>query len=382
MSKHIVIIAGEESGDQHAASLLKNVLHKWPDLKVSGMGGAHLESLGMQNLMDFSRLSITGLSGVFEHIFSILKAFSLIKKHLLNIKPDLVILVDCPGFNLRMTPWIKKYVGCPVLYYISPQLWAWKPKRMKIIQRYVDHMAVILPFEKKIYQQASVPVSYVGHPLIDSLQNLPSPHLCRNQFGWKEKQFILALLPGSRTQEWHKHMPVLIKTLQLLKDKPEFSNIKLVMPVALSLKPSLIQHYLSQIDLEIEVINGQALQVMQAADAVIVASGTASLEAALLTKPSCIIYKSGWLTYFLALKLIRVRYLGLSNLLCNKMIIPELIQSDCNPFELSKMISKLIQSKEWRLNMTNRLCHLKDFMNTSIDIPLEDIVFKFLSKTS
>lgn len=351
MSKKIVIIAGEESGDQHAAKLVSELQQIYPDLEISGLGGYHLQALGMHNVMDLTKLAITGLTGVLTHLKSIHQAFKLIKKHLINNPPDLVILVDYPGFNLRMAKWIKTHLSCPVLYYISPQIWAWKEKRKETIRQYVDHMAVILPFEYELYRNEQIPVSYVGHPLIESLQVVPAQSQCRAHFNWDNQQKILAVCPGSRMGEIKRHMPVFMDALKGMSAQ----DLKVVIPVAKSLCPSVLESYLKDCPFPYELVSGQAQLVMNAADAVIVASGTASLESALLNKPTCIIYKSSWLNYYLARLFMKVNYLGLSNLLQGQMVIPELLQDDCNPQELSKMIELLLHSEVWRSNMVRRL---------------------------
>lgn len=361
MDKHLFIIAGEESGDQHASALLKEIKQLSPNLIVSGLGGKHLEAQGMQNILDLTQLAITGITGVLTHLKAIRQAFKITQAYLLKHRPDAVILVDYPGFNLRMAKWIKKNIGCPVIYYISPQIWAWKAKRIEIIKQNVDHMAVILPFEKAIYEQAKVSVSYVGHPLRESLLNLPSKEACREQFSWSADETILAILPGSRKAEIARHMPVMIKSLKILKTQARFQNLKLVIPVAKSLSQNDFLPYLKEIP-ELELIDGQAQNVVQAADAVVVSSGTASLECAILAKPSCIIYKSSWLNYYLATRWMKVKYLGLSNLLLNQMVIPELLQVDCNPKELSKMLQALLEESDWRMSMINRLNDLKSML--------------------
>lgn len=375
MSKKIAIIAGEESGDQHAAKLLAAIQAKAPDIVAYGLGGKHLQSLGMDSLMDLTTLAITGISGVLGHLSSIKKAFSLIQTKLLQSPPDLIILVDYPGFNLRMAKWIKKHLKCPVIYYISPQIWAWKEGRIETIKRCVDHMAVILPFEKAIYEKANVAVSYVGHPLSAALARVPSQAICREQLGLAPDKKILAILPGSRKGEITRHMPVICKALQRLKSY----NIEIVIPLAKSLNPELIKPYLKDIPFSYHLIEGQAQSVAKASDAVVVASGTASLECAVLAKPSCIIYKSSWLNYYLARRWMKVKYLGLSNLLMNRMVCPELLQTDCNPKELAKMISLLLTDSEFKQKMIDNLQALKKQLINSQDEKLEDTVLRILS---
>jgi len=373
-TKRIAIIAGEESGDQHAAKLLAAIQHKQADIVAYGLGGKHLQAAGMNCLMDLTTLAITGFSGVLLHIFAIKKAFSLIQHQLLSHPPDVVILVDYPGFNLRMAKWIKQHLTCPVLYYISPQIWAWKASRLETIKRCVDHMAVILPFEKAIYQAAGVAVTYVGHPLSAELANIPAPSICRQHLGLDATRSILAILPGSRKMEITRHMPVIVKALQQLR----CDNLEIVIPVAASLAKDLFTPYLQAIPFTCHLIAGQAQWVAQAADAVVVASGTASLECAVLGKASCIIYKSSWINYYLARRLMKVKYLGLSNLLMNRMVCPELLQMDCNPSELSKMMWVLLTNSTLKTRMLHDLQVLSTHLRSSQDEPLADTVYRLI----
>ena len=270
--------------------------------------------------------------------------------------------MDYPGFNLRLVKWIKKHLTCPVLYYISPQIWAWKANRIEIIRKYVDHIAVILPFELDIYQKHHIPATYVGHPLLESLKNIPSQEKCREQFSWSMQDKILAICPGSREMEVIKHLPVMIQALELLQKMGDLQHLKIVVPVAKSLDMQFVDSFFQGFSHPYELISGNAQYVMQASDAVIVASGTASLESAILLKPTCIIYKSSWFNYYLAQRLMKVKYLGLSNLLLNRMAVPELLQTDCNPQELANMIQLLLHSSAWRQHLVHQMTDLKELL--------------------
>ena len=206
--KKLVIIAGEESGDQHAAAVVRELQAVNSQIHFSGIGGAHMEDAGVELISDLARFGVTGLSEVLRHAGVIRQAFQRIKAHLRNNPPDLLILVDYPGFNLRLAKFAKKKLGLRVLYYISPQIWAWKAKRIHLIHKYVDHMAVIFPFEKEIYIKAGIPVSFVGHPLLSKLDNIHNTTMLRDKFSLPKKKRILAILPGSRTHEIERHMPV------------------------------------------------------------------------------------------------------------------------------------------------------------------------------
>lgn len=361
--KHIAVVAGEESGDIHAANFIKALKAASPNLKISGIGGRHMQEAGAELIFDLARFGVTGLLEVVRHFRTIKKVFRLMQAHLDNCRPDLLVLVDYPGFNLRLAKYAKTTLNIRTLYYISPQIWAWKAKRINTIRQYVDKMAVIFPFEKQIYQQADVPVSYVGHPFACHIAPAGNPPTIRKQLNLPVGKRLIAMLPGSRTHEIEHHMPVLVQTSeQLLKKYP---NLHFVIPVAGTLNPQTISAFLSaEIKTSFTLVSGQALEAVAAADCAIVASGTASLECALLNKPMCIIYKASLLTYIAAVKVVKIKYLGLCNLLQNKMIVPELLQYDCNADELTKVVDGLLHDKDYAQQMTDRLAQLKQLLST------------------
>lgn len=325
-ARHIAIVAGEESGDHHAAELIKQLKSVDPSIKITGVGGSHMLSAGAELISDFARYGITGLIEVIPYLRIIHKTLRVTKKHLKKNKPDLLILVDAPGFNLRLAKYAKNTLGLKIIYYISPQIWAWKAKRIHLIKQCVDHMAVILPFEKTLYEAAGVPVSFVGHPLVNKLAERQDKPSSRLKLNLPEHDHIMALLPGSRNNEIDRHMPVLIDTaIELSKSKPE---LHFIVPIAGTINPDKIKAYASKTQLKITFIQGQAVECMSAADFVVVASGTASLESALLEKPMCIIYKGSFISYLVALYFIKVKFLGLCNLLTNRMTVPEFLQYD------------------------------------------------------
>ncbi|MFT4058409.1 MAG: lipid-A-disaccharide synthase [Legionella sp.] len=360
-SKHIVIVAGEESGDVHAAALIKQLKSTYAHLEISGIGGKHMQEAGAELICDLAHFGVTGFTEVIRHLNVIRKAFTGMKKHLSERKPDLLILVDYPGFNLRLAKYAKSKLGLKILYYISPQIWAWKEKRIHTIKKCIDNMAVILPFEKNLYEQAAVPVSFVGHPLVEKIATVGNCASERHALNLPQDAKIFALLPGSRNHEIERHVPILRDTAKLLYQN--YPDLQFVIPIAGTIEPQKVKRYFAQSTLPIHFIKGQALSCMAAANFVIVASGTASLECALLEKPMCIIYKSSLLTYLLALKLIKVKFLGLCNLLSNKMIVPEFLQYDCNPYELNKYITNFFNDNEQPHKMLRHLEKLKDSLS-------------------
>ncbi|WED44192.1 lipid-A-disaccharide synthase [Legionella cardiaca] len=372
-NKKIVIIAGEESGDKHAANLVHQLLAENPNLEISGIGGRHMQEAGVHLISDLARFGVTGLTEVVRHLKVIKKAFNAIKLHLQATKPDLLILVDYPGFNLRLAKFAKQELGIRILYYISPQIWAWKPNRIETIRANIDRMAVILPFERDIYQKAGVPVSFVGHPLVEKISPCLDAEKTRTNLGLPTNKRLIAMLPGSRNNEIEKHLPVLIKTAKILSQEHE--NLHFVLPIAGSLKPEFVTSYFNNSNLQISFILGKATDVVACSDCVVVASGTASLECALLEKPMCIIYKASLLSYIAATKVIRVKYLGLCNLLKNEMVVPELLQYDCNARELSRMLTQLLTDNDTINRMITRLKQLKHSLSgPQADCSLSELV--------
>ncbi|MFI4919681.1 MAG: lipid-A-disaccharide synthase [Legionellales bacterium] len=361
--RRVVIIAGEESGDMHAAVLIKQLKAVYPEIEIGGIGGKHMLAAGAELTSDLARYGVTGFTEVIGYLRIIRNALVAIKKNLREQRPDLLILIDYPGFNLRLAKYAKKELGLKIIYYISPQIWAWKPGRIHLIKQCVDRMAVILPFEKPIYEKAGMPVSFVGHPLVDTIPAQVNMAEKRAELQLPLKNKVIAILPGSRRHEIEQHMPVLIDTMKLLyADNPD---LQFVIPIAGTINPQKITSYDSKSTLPITFIQGKALDCIAAADFVIVASGTASLECALMKKPMCIIYKSSFLTYHAAMKLIRVKYLGMCNLLTNRMMIPEFLQYDCNAVELYRYITNFNNDSSQPQKMIRQLSVLKESLSSN-----------------
>ncbi len=362
ISKHIVLIAGEESGDQYAASLVQPLLATFPNLKISGIGGHHLQLTGAHVIYSLAHLGLTGLWDVVLHLSLLFAAAHALRRYLAKYPPDLLVLIDYPGFNLRVASYVKKtYPNTTILYYISPQIWAWKPGRIKTIRRCVNHMAVIFPFEQTLYAKAGVPASFVGHPLVARVAAAAANSMTRLQLGLPTNKQIIALLPGSRRSEIKYHMPVLRETAIRLSQ--QFTDLHFVIPIADSLDPGCVKVHWTIAAPDCTFILGNALDVMHCSDFVIVSSGTASLECALLGKPMCIIYKGSLLNYLIASQVIRVRYFGLCNLLNNRMIVPELLQYDCNAIELTRVVTQLLTNPSWCASLQEQLAQLKQALS-------------------
>jgi len=371
--KRIVVIAGEESGDMHAAAFIRELKQRHTNLEISGIGGQHMEDAGVTLVSDLARYGTTGLSEVIRNLPIIRRAFHRMKAHLQAQKPDLLVMVDFPGFNLRLLKFAKQTLGIRILYYISPQIWAWKPNRIQLIRAYVDKMAVILPFEKALYERAGVPVAFVGHPLMDKILANQDTAALKAMLGLPHDKRLLAILPGSRVNEIERLMPVLRDSA--IKLTQAYPDVHVVIPVARTINPELIQSHLKNSTLPYTLIKEQAVETVYCSDYVVVASGTASLECALLTKPMCIVYKVSWLTYFAACKLIRIKFIGLCNLLQQQMIVPELLQYDCNVVELYKTVTDLMTNTDTSSRMVSRLQQLKQSLSAqSADFTISQLI--------
>jgi len=332
--KHILIVVGEASGDLYGAQLVSFLREKHPQLDFFGIGGPELRKVGLRSLFKMEELSVVGLFEVFPKIPKLWKALRLIEKEIKNLQVNLSILIDFPGFNLHLAKKLKKW-GIPVLYYVSPQIWAWRPSRAKRLKEYVDSLAVILPFEVEFFKKYGIEAHFVGHPQREIIEKAPSPEEARISLGITSEEKVIGLFPGSRKGEIKKHLKVMVETVKLLKR--EHSNLK---PL-LALAPGLSDDFF-EIKEEIKVIKNDPLRVMAASDLLIAASGTVTLQGALMGKRMVVIYKVNPLSYFFAKAFVKVPFIALPNLLLGKMVFPELIQREANPSKLAEVAKNLL----------------------------------------
>ncbi len=338
--KTVFLVAGEASGDLHGANLVRAMKRSAPDLSVVGIGGPHLREAGMEILIDASSLSVVGITEVIAHLPVVLESLNTMKRYLRDMRPDLVVLIDYPDFNLRIAKEAKR-LGLPVFYYISPQIWAWRETRVRIIRERVDHMAVILPFEAPFYERHGVPVTFVGHPLMDTeLGHLPIDEAPQA----KDDGSVIGLLPGSRIGEIRKLLPVMRDTARLLtRQNP---SIRFLLSQAPGIPDDLLQSTLPEEGtLRIET-SRNLLDIFRRSTLVIAASGTVTLQAAIAGVPMIIVYKVSPLSYTLGKMLIRVPFIGLINLIAGKPIVPERIQQDANPRNLADTAFELTSNPE------------------------------------
>ncbi len=310
-----MVIAGEASGDIRAAELVSAIKFLSPNIEFSGVGGECMQKSGVELFENITSLAVIGIVEVLKNLGTIKKVFERVIFEVEAQMPDAVILVDYPGFNLRLAAELKKR-SIKVIYYISPQVWAWREKRIEKIKKLVDRMIVLFPFEKDLYARYGMDVDYVGHPLVDEIKIQKSPTEVLKSIGLKiQGATTIGLMPGSRQKEVERHLPVMIEAAQELFKKDERRQFLLLK--ASTIKMDFLKKHLP-INLPIKIFEGSSYDGINAMNAAIVASGTATLETALLEKPMVIIYKTSWPTYVIAKSVIKIPYIGLVNVVAGK----------------------------------------------------------------
>ncbi len=342
-SPKIMLVAGEASGDQHAARLVQAIHDRLPQAEFYGIGGDALAHQGMRLACRAEDLAVIGLTEVFHKIPTVWRALKSLWRYLRDEGPDLVILVDFPDFNFLVLR-LARHFRVPVMYYISPQVWAWRRGRVHTIARLVNRMVVIFPFEAEFYRQHGVAVSYVGHPLLETLPALPPRPQLRERYGLKTEDLAVALLPGSRSGEISQLLPDMLAAAALLRKK--LPQCRFLLPLAATAQPALVEQLVSPAKVPVAVYQRQTYEILAAADIALVASGTATLETALLGTPMVIIYRVAPLTFAAARLLVRVPNIGMANLLAEEELFPELIQHDVNPAKISAAVIQIIRDPE------------------------------------
>ena len=333
MNNTILIIAGEASGDMHGAGLMKEMLTINKSTKFVGLGGPRMEQLGLQSLVPMNKLAVMGFWEVAKKILFFLKLKKQVLQTVHSTSPDKIILIDYPGFNLNIAKNIKKQFTIPVFYYISPQLWAWKEKRVEIVRQYIDHMIVVFPFEKAWYKSRGIDVQYFGHPIMETKNNYTYKPLDYNN------TTRIALCPGSRMQEIDRHMPTITQFIKRYSDSNKNVDFTIIKAPGVSQKKLL--SYLKGLQVSIE--QKPILEVLQECHFGVIASGTASLESAITTRPIIVIYKMSWISWFITRRFITIPFACIVNILANKKIIPELLQ---NHFTVQNIIKSINAYKE------------------------------------
>lgn len=353
----ILIVAGEHSGDLHAASVVRELLRRAPHLTIEGIGGDLMRQAGVRLHAHAGDLAVVGIVEVAARLPAIWRAYRSMIRCLRDRRPDLVILVDFPDFNLRLARRAFR-LGIPVVYFISPQVWAWRAGRIRSIQKYVRRLLVIFPFEEGFYRERGIEAVYVGCPLLDQLTSSPSMEEARRRLELEGEATVLGLLPGSRVGELTRHLPILLRSIRhLMVERP---GLRVIIAVAGGLPLGLIESCLDQEAISARVVQGRTYEVMAASDLILVASGTATLEAAIIGTPMVIVYRLAFLSWLLGRALIRVPYVGMVNLVAGRRVVPELIQFHATPERIADEARQLLLSTEQRRRMRQELQQVRD----------------------
>ena len=360
--KKVLLVTGEASGDQHGSHLVKHLKRCDPSLRIYGIGGEELRKAGMEILFHAQELSVVGIVEVCARLPQIVKAFQTLKREIVSAPPDLLILIDYPDFNMRIAAVARKH-GVPVLYYISPQIWAWRQNRVKKIARLVDQMAVVFPFEAAFYEQHGVPVQFVGHPLMDREVPVMDTQALLQQFAMKSQWPIVGLLPGSRKSEIDRLLPVMLGAAMLMQK--EFPEAQFIIPVAPGIREEDIKERVKRHGLAVTIVTDQLHQALHICHLVLVASGTATLETALMKKPMIIMYRIALLTYLVGRLMIRVPTIGLANIVAGRQIVPELIQGDASPQRVCQEAVSLLKDPRRMTAMEKELARVGELLGSS-----------------
>lgn len=353
--------AGESSGDQHAAALFNELKARRGDIRGIGMGGAKMAAAGIDIGYDSSAIAVIGVIEVIKHYPEIRRALALMKRLLRDRRPDLLVCVDYKEFNFKLATYAKS-IGVKVLFYVSPQVWAWRRGRVKQYGQVIDMMAVIFPFETAFYEVENVPVRYVGHPSVDKVKPLRSKNEDLREFGLAADKPVVGLLPGSRANEIKRLLPVMLAAAQGLQK--DFPHLQFILPQASSVADDLLADYLRLAPVNVVVVKNQAYDAIQCCDAIMTSSGTASLEIALLGIPMLICYKLSPITYWLGRLLVKTPFIGLPNIVVGKAIIKEFIQHEARAENLAHEIRRLLADRDYNHTMRTELAEVKRQLGT------------------
>ena len=338
--KKVVIMSGEASGDLHGANLAREIRKQDPSVALYGVGSKQMKDAGVKMLADASEISVVGITAVLTHIGAIYRVFTKLKQFLKDERPDILVLIDFPDFNIRLGKAARK-LGIPVVYYISPQVWVWRKGRIKTIAGIVKAMIVVFPFEVPLYEKAGVDVRFVGHPLTDVVRSDLTAGQAKQVLGLETARRTIALLPGSRKSEIVHLLPDMLAAAKILLSR--FKGLQFVLPVAPTVDLDFVRSFVEQGGVPVRMVEGRTYDALKASDAAIVASGTATLETGLMALPMVIAYRISALNYFILTKFVRgVKNVGLVNIVAGKRIVPELVQDYSTPKNMADAVTKML----------------------------------------
>jgi lipid-A-disaccharide synthase len=375
--KHILIICGEASGDLNAANLAQKILEINPDIKISGVGGALLRQAGAKILYDIKDLSVIGLFDVLKKLPKFLALKNFILRKIKEDAPDVIIFVDFSGFNLRLAKKINNAI--PTIYYISPQVWASRPGRIKTIKKYITRMIVLFKFEQEFYKKYGVDADFTGHPLLDIVKPTLETKEFLNEFNLSSLRAVIALLPGSRKQEIKNILPVMLKTSYLIEKK--LKGAQFLIAKSPQVDWDVYNRITQGINLDLKIAEGKTYDCLNTADFCMVASGTATLETAIMQKPFVIVYKMDLLNYLLYRPQVKLPYIGMVNIVAGRKIIPEFIQFRARPDRIAHEVLKILKNPSQIEQMKTGLSQIKSLLGEKgASLRAAQIVLTFLSK--
>ena len=348
----LMMVAGEVSGDVHGEGLIRSLRQNHADADLFGIGGKKMLREGFRPYFMLDTMQAHGFVELAGHLPRLYKTLWRMRDALEEESPDALVLIDYPGFNLKLAAYASEK-GIPVIFFNSPQIWAWRKGRLDKIKRVVDKMIVLFPFEEEIYQQAGVDVSWVGHPLLDEIGQESDSAALRENCGLRADLPLLAIAPGSRPSEMRKHLPTMLEALPEIEKK--IGEFQCILPVAESLDFDEVRRKASSSPVLVAVVPEQFLESVRASDAAVIASGTASLQTGLALKPFVIVYRVSPLTYMIAQFLAETKYIGMVNVLADKEIVPELLQNEFTVSSITDHAVRLLQDHDYRGTMISEL---------------------------
>lgn len=351
--KKIMMIAGEASGDLHGAALIMAIKEKEKNVEIFGVGGDRMRDSGMELFYHVKDLAFIGISEVIRHLAVFRRIFYTLLKEIDKRHPDILILIDYPGFNIRFGKKAKQK-GMKVFYYIAPQVWAWHQSRAKKMAKFIDRMAVIFDFEEDFFKKYKIDTHFVGHPLLDSIKTKMDKDSFYKKYSLNNADPLLALLPGSRKQEVENLLSAMLKTAELLKTKN--NRMQIAISQAETISDCILENFDTQ---NLVIIKGDTYDLLQNADAAIVASGTATLETCYFLTPFVILYSISSLSYFLGKRLVKIPFIGLVNIVGGDEIAKEFIQKNIDPFRIAQELEKCLWDPEYRKGQIEKLLIVK-----------------------
>jgi lipid-A-disaccharide synthase len=355
-----MIIAGEASGDLHGSGVVRELKRRKPACEIYGIGGDKMQSAGMELIYHTRELSVMGFVEVLQHL-PLLRSIEKTMTTLLRLrKPDVVLLIDYPGLNLRLAR-AAHQEGIRVLYYISPQVWAWNPGRLRKMKSMIDEMLVVFPFEEEIYRNQGIQTQFVGHPLLEVLGEPQGKEGFCKRHGLDPKRFTVGLFPGSRMQEVERIFPVMLGAMRVLL---RTHDAQVAVGISSSLSPDLLRSF-ERSDVPVTFIQHATHDLMKNADCAVVTSGTATLETGYYQTPMVVVYRMSWLSYLISRMLIRIRMIGLVNIVAEEKIVPELVQGKCTPDRIAAEVAKYLDDAALRADVSERLGVIRQRLGTA-----------------